>query len=190
MPTVMPQLWGLVSGKADEVLCYFHQRSKQAKVSFRDFVRTKSEMLSLVIPGRPMMNLIDHEDDWCALTADLLEVIQSSQIGFRIFGFAVQNVLNGEIVLRVQAGIGKLFEATHISVADFDRCRKACLQECERIPGITRLLEKRVVELCYRGGYLQGDLPELERAGGLDVRRRRQAVGHRRRRPLAFAVRA
>eukprot|EP00971_Amphidinium_carterae_P191343 3796688-Amphidinium_carterae.2 len=86
-----------------------------------------------------------------SVATELDECLAASHLGTRLFGFALQNVLNKRIRETITSGLETLKQKDHVQRSDVVKCRKDIAEKIRALGSIDALAERRKVDVHYRG---------------------------------------
>ena len=148
-----PEVLSCCSSWIDSTLAWFFQKAKAVHISRKDFVRNRLEELALLHAKAELETLMPHFDDdlWHEDPDTLLDVVQTSLTGEKIFGFATTKVLHKKIENQVLEMLHDFIAEGVYSEAALHAKERIMHLELLKLPGIDKLCERRAVEFPYRG---------------------------------------
>eukprot|EP00971_Amphidinium_carterae_P349185 6490887-Amphidinium_carterae.2 len=108
------------------------------------------------------------------VASELDECLGSSQLGHRLFAFALQKVLDSRIRTTIADGINTLKGKEKLERADVVTCRQNICEKIRGLASIESLTERRKVSVNYRGVTFEiatkSWMEEVDRAVDIEVR--------------------
>ena len=95
--------------------------------------------------------VINEQSSWVHVEAHLQEVVSSSNIGRRLFGFAVQQVLSSLVAIKMEETLHQLREKPIITTSTIMSAKKSMMLKVDAMQNIDTLPAKRAIKVEYRG---------------------------------------
>jgi hypothetical protein len=140
-----------VTSWIDDTLCYLYMKSKQMRVKPSEFISCNRPLVMLVLPMKETDALINHVGDWTEKESEVVTVVNGSNLGRSIFGFAIEQVL-GEVVSReITLQIDELLKNAVINAEILASYKRQVVKGLQARPGMDSLSGKRDITISYRG---------------------------------------
>lgn len=81
----------------DDALCVAWANMKKERVSPKTFVSIYGPILPLACNGKDVDTILDATGSWLSVKNELLSVTNSSKLGMRLFGFALEHLITAEL---------------------------------------------------------------------------------------------
>ena len=116
------------------------------------FLEHHSAIWSLVLPRQATEQIlaVPSDGNWETVQDQVQEVVASSMLGKKVFGFAVKQILGSVVSYCIHHHLEQLARKARNTSHDVVQMKKAAMEELSKIPNIASLPDKRVIKLVYR----------------------------------------
>jgi hypothetical protein len=109
----------------EDVLVRQYERLRKAGVGTITYLNTHLALLELVLPEKPLKEVVAANGDWKACGAAVASLLEAGSLGKTIFVFAAQHAMAGDFAKEIAQHIEKL-KMEGITEESIDRCKVAC----------------------------------------------------------------
>ena len=145
-----------------------HIAGKGGGGGYFGFLEHFDAIWGLVMQREEVERLRAEKDSWGNVEDVLLKVVDASRIGRRLFGFAVQNVMGNAIAKKCDEAITKLF-AGKVTESKVCEVKRGLMSTLNDLPGVDNLVERREVQMEYRGIQIKVKVASLLEEAALRV---------------------
>lgn len=96
-------------------------------------------------------SIINEKGSWVNVESELQQVVATSTLGKRLFGFAVQQVLSTVVSNKMNDAIAAVMQQDLVTTDKIIAAKKTCIEQVESMQNIETLPTKRVIKVAYRG---------------------------------------
>ena len=115
------------------------------------FLRLHPDIWPLVVPEDSVKAVMNEDTHWATVERDLNRVIASSQLGRRLFNFAIKQMLCQLVSKKIANDIDELWQKEQITLACIREQKRLTLDYLQDIDNIELLPSRRDLLLVYRG---------------------------------------
>eukprot|EP00971_Amphidinium_carterae_P338187 6475424-Amphidinium_carterae.2 len=123
------------------------------RIDVHEWLTNNEHLHKLILPQSALRAVLSLFEDspWSDVRAELLDVMQSSMLGRRLFAFAASEGIAAAVDTAIVEEEQKLLKESKITAQVLRTYVTDCVARCERVLGVATLDEKREVTLRYRG---------------------------------------
>lgn len=151
VPSHYPAETRIVQPWMDGVLDQALSRSRANKTSDDVFCDSHKSLLYLVMPHAQLDKVLNCKQNWTSVAEDIIALVSSSQVGFRLFSVAVEGVVSSKVAQVIYDRLNDCFQKkVKLSADQVLKHQQETLTQVELLPSIDLLPSRRTVSLKYR----------------------------------------
>ena len=125
--------------------------TKQGAVKPKVFLDIHSDICGLILPMAAVEKVINEQTSWANVEADLQEVVSSSTLGRRLFGFALEQVLSSMVAIKMEEVLHELHLLPMINSSAIMSAKREIMLKVDAMQNIEIVPAKRTIKVEYRG---------------------------------------
>ena len=126
-------------------------KAKSNSVKPTHFMRLHIDIWPLVCPEDSVHEVMNEQTHWASVERDLNRVIASSQLGRRLFNFAIKQMLGQLVSKKIANDVDELWQKEQITLACIREQKRVTLESLQEMDNIELLPCRRDLLLVYRG---------------------------------------
>lgn len=160
--TMFPDEMSVYRQLADRILSEALAMMKANAVPLSSFWEVHRHMAHLVTEVALVEKLLAVKGSWSEHQADLETIVDGSELGERMFGFAMYQNMSAMAGKKLQSKINEMLGTTgKLTAATVEACRAAVAKLIGDMPNKSKLSSARIVEVTYRSARLKVEADSL-----------------------------
>jgi len=127
-----------------------HVSAKSSSMKPGQFLAIHRDLVGLLLPLDLLDRIVEETGKWTAVRDELVAVC-ATNLGKRLFGFALANVLASCVEEMATAQVGKFLTGKKVLLASVQNLKRNLLEKIMAIPQVAELPDRRVIKVPYRG---------------------------------------
>lgn len=136
----------------DNALCAAHANARKSALKPQVFVQIYDDIIERVLDKGCLERILNEKGSWKSVHSELNAVVGSSQLGARLFGFALDHVLAEVVGDAIETRLDMLFAGSETITKDkIDEAKRDVAAAIAAMENIDGLPMRRQLGLVYRG---------------------------------------
>ena len=138
--------FGVVKPGINATLMRVFENAQKQGCKPTEFLRLYSTEVSLILPKAALHKVVTCSGDWLEVEAELQELVSSSGLGMRVFGFAIKQTLGSIVCKELNSQLDLLMANDRITADLILKSSKNMQCAMKLIPNVEAIPEKRIIQ--------------------------------------------